>query len=384
MNQLLTNNSIKFLFLIFIAFSNSQAQQLNSKGQLSGWFTWNENKSIGSQAGIRYIPEVSLEKSFKNGYLLDCEFSLNGYRAWEAGSFSNVDSDGKIKPYRTWFRFSSNQFEARLGLQKINFGSALLMRPLMWFDTIDARDPLQLTDGVYGLLLRYYFINNANVWLWGLYENEEKKGLEAFPSDKKSIEYGGRFQYPLFTGEIGFSYHFRKMDLNSGALTDLIYLNNIVPENRFAIDGKWDVGIGLWFEGTIFHQQSDELLLNHQRMFTLGADYTFSVGNGIHILKEFFSFEASEKIFQNGEGGKFSAVMADYPIGFFDQVFGILYYDWENNNLYRFLRWQKTYDNWSFHLMGFWNPDRILLYQMQTEKNFFSGKGIQIMVVFNH
>ena len=384
MNQLLTNNSIKFLFLIFIAFSNSQAQQLNSKGQLSGWFTWNEKKSIGSQAGIRYIPEVSLEKSFKNDYLLDCEFSLNGYRAWETSSFNSVDSDGKIKPYRLWLRFSTNQFEARLGLQKINFGSALLLRPLMWFDTIDARDPLQLTDGVYGLLLRYYFINNANVWLWGLYENEEKKGLEAFPSDKKSIEYGGRFQYPLFTGEIGFSYHFRKMDLNSGALTDLIYLNNIVPENRFAIDGKWDVGIGLWFEGTIFHQQSDELLLNHQRMFTLGADYTFSVGNGIHILKEFFSFEASEKIFQNGEGGKFSAVMADYPIGFFDQVFGILYYDWENNNLYRFLRWQKTYDNWSFHLMGFWNPDRILLYQMQTEKNFFSGKGIQIMVVFNH
>jgi len=379
-----TINLVKFLSIIFIAFSNSQAQQLNSKGQLSGWFTWNENRSIGSQVGIRYIPELSLEKSFKNGYLVDCEFSLNGYRAWEASSFNNVDSDGKIKPYRMWFRFSSNQFEARIGLQKINFGSALLLRPLMWFDTIDPRDPLQLTDGVYGLLLRYYFINNANIWLWGLYGNEENKGLEAFPSDKKSIEFGGRIQYPFFTGELGVSYHFRNMDLNRGASSDQIYSETIVPENRFAIDGKWDVGIGLWLEGSVFHQKSDELRLNHQRMLALGADYTFGVGNGIHILKEFFTFEASEKIFQKGEGGKFSALMADYPIGFIDHVFGILYYDWENNNLYRFLRWQKTYDNWSFHFMGFLNPDKILLYQMQSDKNFFAGKGFQVMVVFNH
>jgi len=54
-------------------------------------------------------------------------------------------------------------------LQKINFGSATLFRLLMWFDRIDPRDPLKLTDGVYGLLLRYYFHNNTNIWLWGLY-----------------------------------------------------------------------------------------------------------------------------------------------------------------------------------------------------------------------
>ena len=378
------NNFLRYLIFVIITFTNSQAQQLNSKGQLSSWFTWNENKSIGSQVGMRYIPEVSWEKSLKNGKLLDCEFSLNGYRALEGISFSNIDSDGKIKPYRMWFRFSSNQFEARIGLQKINFGSALLMRPLMWFDKIDPRDPLQLTDGVYGILFRYYFINNANIWFWGLYGNEEKKGWETFPSDKKSFEYGGRVQYPLFTGEIGFSCHFREMDLTKSASSDLVYFDEIVPENRFALDGKWDVGIGLWFEGAIFHQKSDELLLNHQRMFTLGADYTFGLGNGIHVLGEYFTVEASEKIFQAGEGGKFSAVMADYSFGIIDQVFGILYYDWENKNLYRFLRWQKTYDNWSFHLMGFWNPDQNLLYQLQTDKNFFAGKGIQIMVVFNH
>jgi len=383
--MILTKNLFfKLLFLSFIFISNAVAQQLNTNGQLSSWFTWNKSKSIGNQTGIRYIPELSLAKSFKNDYLADCELSLNGYRSWEARSLSNVFSDGKIKPYRVWLRFSSNQFEARIGLQKINFGSALLLRPLMWFDRIDPRDPLQLTDGVYGLLLRYYFINNANVWLWGLYGNKENKGWESFPSDKSSLEYGGRIQYPILSGEIGFSFHLRKIDLSKRASTDLVYLKKIIPESRFALDGKWDIGVGLWFEGALFHQKDEELLFDFQKMLTLGTDYTFAVGNGIHVLSEYFTVETSKKIFQRGDGGKFFAFLADYPAGLIDQVFGIFYYDWENKNLYRFLHWQRTYDNWSFHLMGFWNPERILLYQQQTDKNFFAGKGVQIMVVFNH
>ena len=363
----------------FIAF----CQSFNLKGQLSSWLIGNEKQTIANRAGIRYLPELSLEKSFKKNYSLDCELSLNGYRAWEGRSFGEVYSDGKIKPYRFWLRVATNQFEARFGLQKINFGSALLMRPLMWFDKIDPRDPLQLTDGVYGLLLRYYFINNTNIWLWSLYGNEYK-GWEVYPSGKKSLEYGGRIQLPLLTGEIGISYHHRKMDLSNDGSGEPIFSDKTVPENRFALDGKWDVGIGLWFEGALFHQSSSSLLNNYQKMFTLGADYTFVVGDGIHVLGEYFSVAASEKIFQQGDRANFYALLADYPVGLNDQLFGIFYYDWENKTWYRFARWQRVYDNWSFHLIGFWNPNRILLYQKQVEKNLFTGKGFQIMVVFNH
>ena len=52
-------------------------------------------------------------------------------------------------PTAAWLRLSTSRFEARVGLQKINFGSATLFRPLMWFDSLDPRDPLQITDGVY-------------------------------------------------------------------------------------------------------------------------------------------------------------------------------------------------------------------------------------------
>jgi len=39
----------------------------------------------------------------------------------------------KLIIYRGWIRYSGSQFEARVGLQKINFGPAQLLRSLKWF-----------------------------------------------------------------------------------------------------------------------------------------------------------------------------------------------------------------------------------------------------------
>ena len=81
-----------------------------------------------------------------------------------AGKPKKVDFSDNLK--------RNNKLHIEPGLQKINFGSATMLRPLMWFDQVDPRDPLQLTDGVWGVLGRYYFLNNANIWLWGLYGNK--------------------------------------------------------------------------------------------------------------------------------------------------------------------------------------------------------------------
>ena len=69
----------------------------------------------------------------------------------------------------------------------------------------------------------------------------------------------------------------------------------IVPENRLALDGKWDIGVGFWFEGALIHQSTELLPLNYQRMLTLGVDYTFGLGNGLHVLSEHFISDASKK-----------------------------------------------------------------------------------------
>jgi hypothetical protein len=237
------------------------------------------------QGGLRYIPE--LQFSLPLGvYSLDAEVSGN---LWGSATYmdDSIFLDEDLSFYRAWLRFSGNQFELRAGLQKINFGSAQLFRPLMWFDRIDPRDPLQLTDGVWGLLGRYYFMNNANIWLWALYGQDEVKGWELIPSKNKSMEYGGRIQLPLYTGEIGATYHHRTADPGS-VLPDSISNGELSPENRIALDLKMDLVLGLWAEASLIRQQFEFTPLNYTSMINLGADYTFGLGHGLGVMAESF------------------------------------------------------------------------------------------------
>ena len=353
-------------------------------GQLSGWVSGNQGKNLISQAGVRYIPEVFIEKTLNNNLLADADISLNTYSTGNFNDWRNPDIKTKFKPYRLWGRFVTNQFEARIGLQKINFGSAMLFRPLMWFDSIDPRDPLNLTDGVQGILLRYNFQNNANIWLWGLYDNNDLKGWETAPTEDNGTEFGGRFQAPVYTGEAGITYHHRNADFSKISSLPSVSSNNIVEENRVAFDCKFDVKIGLWFEGAIIQRDTNISLMKYQRMMTIGADYTFGMGNGLNVLTEFFNSENSDKLFKAGDGIQFSGSSVNYPIGLLDSVSGIYYYDWTNRDNYMLLNWQRTYDNWILYLIGFFNPETVRLNQTQASGNAFSGNGFQIIVAFNH
>ena len=386
-----------FIFTQFCTTAGSQTFGL--RGQASVWTTLTNIKLNNTQIGLRYIPEVTVQKTLPKGYTLDAEISVNSYGSALFHTLDDVDTDNKNKPYRAWLRFSSNQFEARLGLQKINFGSASILRPLMWFDRIDPRDPLQLTDGVYGLLLRYYFLNNANIWLWGLYGNDETKGWEFVPSDKESLEYGARVQVPVPRGEVGFSYHRRSMDVEKGLdqLLPLAGLTDIDPssisdvmnlatvdEDRFGFDGKWDVTVGFWAEGVLIHHDIFAVPYKYQRMINLGIDYTFGLGNGLNVMAEHLWYDMTEEALGKGEGFTFTALSLNYPMSLLDNVMGMLYHDWDNEEWYRFISWQRTYDRWRIYVMGFWNPSQFQIYQNISDNNLFAGKGIQLMVVFNH
>lgn len=352
---------------------------------ISLWGVGNFQESSGLQLGLRYIPEFSLALEVSEIATMDADISFHAYGTALFEKMDDIRTEGDIKPYRMWLRYSLPQFEARLGLQKINFGSASLLRPLMWFDSLDPRDPLQLTDGVYALLLRYYFVNNANVWLWGLYGNERNKGWEILPSKKGSLEYGGRLQVPVFTGEVAWTYHHRKAD--PGFIETL--LTDAVPEDRYAVDGKWDIGIGLWFEASLIHQRHLHDILSYpwqpwRRALAVGMDYTFAIGNGLYILGEHFRLTTTETALGTGESADFSALLLRYPLNLLDDITGIFYYDWENHDWYRFLNWQRTYDKWRFNVIVFWNPKDFHIYPSNMEKNPFVGKGIQVTVVFNY
>jgi hypothetical protein len=347
------------------------------KGQLSAWGNYNlsnENFMLGG----RYIPELSYQRFFKQNQSLNLEASGNLY-----GKLYENTPDGDIKPYRAWARYATSQFEVRAGLQKINFGSATMLRPLMWFDQMDPRDPLQLTNGVWGLLGKYYFLNNANIWVWGLYGNKEPKGWEVLGTHSGYPEFGGRVQLPIGIGETALTYHHRKA--NTQNLNDILELSfEKYAENRLGFDTKIDWVVGLWFEGAWINSQKEVGHFTNQTLLNTGMDYTFGIGNGLLAVYEHLIVSSDIKPFEFASPFQFSLLSLSYPIGLFDNLSAIFYYSWNSNDVYSFFNWQRTYNKLSFHVMAYWNPETFDLPQQNLGNNLFGGKGIQVMLVFNH
>ncbi len=385
-----------YIILFAGMLQNVHTQSFVFKGQAIGWTVASQmeetvglpgsgdtKKVLRGQAGMRYLPEIQLQTPINEDFSFDAEISAN---IWGSGLYWSADStvwEGDVRPYRAWMKFSGDQFEVRGGLQKINFGSANMLRPLMWFDQIDPRDPLQLTDGVWGILGRYYFLNNANIWVWGLIGNDQRKGWEVIPSVKNKPEFGFRVQLPIPGGELATTYHYRLADAEKvfqiphGAKPH-------IREKRLALDGKFDYVVGIWFEAVLTHQEIHIPELEYSHALSLGLDYTFGLGNGINVMTEYFTFGSSERPLSGGENVHFSALSANYPFNIINNLNGIIFYDWTNKEFYNFINWSWQYDKWSFYIMGFWNPQRFNLYQGLGDANLYAGRGLQFMVVFNH
>jgi len=377
------------LFLIFGIAGISQEIPVTEKdtfnlgGQVSVWTNFNYNNPLPFMPGGRYIPALNYGTRLSNQKLIDLEASANIFGSFAFHPFDSSSFDGAIKPYRLWIRYSSEQFELRLGLQKINFGSASILRPLMWFDQMDPRDPLNLTDGVWGLLGRYYFLNNTNIWLWGLYGNSGTRGFEIVPVNKRIPEFGGRIQVPVPHGEAAFSYHHRTAD-NRGMIIFGEQQYEKIPEDRFGFDAKWDLITGLWIEGSWTRKRQNVGLFTNQEIFNAGIDYTFSLGSGLYTAYEHLLLAYDSKPFRLMETTSFSLLTVSYNIALFDKISAIVYYNWTNKSTYNFLSWQKQLNKIVFYLMGYLNPVDYQLPAQTASKNSFSGKGIQVMLVYNH
>ncbi len=387
------------LFLLVLGAANLNgllSQPVVFKGQAIGWIVTSQMEQVDGpaasvnsekvwrgQAGLRYIPELQFETPLREKYTFGAKASVN---LWGSGLYWSVDSipwDGDVKPYRGWMKFSGDRFEVRGGLQKINFGSASMLRPLMWFDQIDPRDPLQLTEGVWGLLGRVYFLNNANVWVWGLYGNENRKGWEIAPSVRDIPEFGFRTQIPVPGGELATTYHYRVADI--GKVYSVPHgEKKHVREKRLAIDGKFDYLIGFWFEASLIHQEIHLPEQRFRKALCLGADYTLGLGNGLNLMTETFMYATSDHALSGGEDIWLTALSANYSFNIFNSLSGILFLDWTNGDLYNFINWSWQFDKWSFYVMGFWNPQKFGIYPGLEGANLYAGRGLQLMAVFNH
>jgi hypothetical protein len=406
------------ILLLLPVGARSLPGQVYGRGQLSNWVQWEKESWSENRFGIRYIPELSWGEMKLGGMELDAEVAFKG----RVNGVFNSPGVGWDE-YRLWGRVSGDQYEVRIGLQKINFGSATLLRPLMWFDRIDPRDPLGLTGGVWGILGRHYFLNNANFWLWAVRGDDNPGGGNLLPSKEGGWEIGGRGQVPAGPGEIGMTVHARKVDPTglfpgaifgglpeSGSLRENI-LNEMeemysqydffddegVTGERFAelemmaeepfrewrlgLDGRWDWTIGIWIEGMVVHQDAPEPLCKYLQMMTVGADYTLPVGSGLHVLGEHLVSGFGEGLFEREEMRHISAFSASYSPGMLDRLMAVGYYDWDEEMTARYVSWGRIYDNWSFYLNGFWNSADPAFSAGSASG---AGKGVQLMAVFNH
>jgi hypothetical protein len=183
-------------------------------------------------------------------------------------------------------------------------------------------------------------------------------------------------------GEAGISFHHRQVDTLGFEVTNTS--GDAFAENRFAFDAKWDVRAGLWFEGAWINKSEDIGLFTNQVILNAGSDYTFGIGNGLNLIFEQLVIAYDQKPFAFIDPVFFSALSLSYPLGLFDNVSAIMYYNWSTDQSYNLINWNRKFNKLHAYLIAYWNPETYSLPQQQDAGNLFSGKGIQVMVVYNH
>ncbi|GAB4382970.1 MAG: hypothetical protein Kow0075_15000 [Salibacteraceae bacterium] len=373
------------LFVMGFSVTDLRSQQARQPVEFDGRLLFNAsyapNNELDFFGGARYLPKLSFGIPVDSTQLIDFEVAANLSASAFIHPFDSAITDKGVSPYRVWARYTGKQFEVRVGLQKIDFGSAYLIRPLQWFNQIDPRDPMLLTNGVYGLLARYYFLNNANIWLWGLYGNGQTRGFDVVPTNDAIPEFGGRVQHPTSNGEIALSYHHR-----TARSEDLPGIQGFqkIPENRIGLDGKWDLTIGLWFEASYVNKSRNVGALTNQTLITTGADYTFGIGNGLNAVIEHFFGSYADQNFTPETNANITALSLSYPLGLWDKLTAFAYYSWSTSDWSMFLNYEHQFKAITAYVMAFYNPATQLGIQQNELVNNFSGPGLRLMVVYNH
>ena len=375
-------SSIAFILLLLF-YSVGNAQDIEIIGQVVVSTDALSDPAVGHSKidhAVGYIPTLSYYPQYNWAKGVDFEVAYNAQSRFD-GLFGTGDKGSDINGdlHRLWGRYSSDRVEMRYGLQKISFGPGLILRPLMWFDTLNEKDPTGQTDGVTAVRLRYFGKYDITYWGWVIQ-----------PQNSDLRAPGGRVEFPLpKLGNFGVSYHHRpkysgtKIPDNSG----FALVSPTATEDRYGIDFRTDRVIGLWAEATVARSSKDDFFISFDRnIFMIGGDYTIPYGNGVYLLTEFMVNKVKPKLFFDDQQNELSAVLMSYPISMLDSGSLIIEYDWENKRYFNFLRFSRTYDNYIFNLLFFSNPERNEFRPDEIEFAGLTGfgNGMQLMVIYNH
>ena len=277
---------------------------------------------VGNEDGLTFTGDISLQNKL-DLIVEPVDLKPEVYRLWGSASFGGTD--------------------LRVGLQKLNFGTARIIRPEQWFDELRALDPLEETNGVRAAVLKQYFSYRSGIWLWGVLTKNPFSGLEFRDDDPDNTNLGGRIEFPLPGVETGVSFNAIDLSAESGLKA---------KEYQLGFDLRYDGKFGAWIEGSGTKNDGYPIWSStgYQTSLTLGTDYTIGLGNGIYLLQE---TNVTHSTLSGLPDLKHvltqTALLISYPPGLLDNLQFLILYDYDSN-LNISLLWQRSYDYWSWEL----------------------------------
>ena len=351
-------NIYKYFFIIFLI--NLKIIQCENSFLLRGmaWSSIIANNSL-TEFQFGYIPNLSANLINKSIHQIDFEMSYKLNYLYNKDSLAVPHS---LEPYRFWIRYSSDLFEARLGLQKISFGPSQIFRPLNWFDTLDYRDPTGQTEGVEAIRLRYFANTSLGIWAWIISEPKSSI-LQSFFSNK-DYSSGGRLEFSSHYGELGITTDIKNIDFK-----------NSNKASHFGLDYRYDGYIGFWFESSWLESKSMYSNSNYSNnIIAIGNDYTLPIGPGIYLLTETMYLSQTNTILEIPEEYEiqlYTSFMAQLPLGIFQQIMLVSTINWDTGKIAHYLQWGSTYDQFIINFITSTMPDN-------------QYNQLQFMIIYNH
>ena len=172
--------------------------------------------------------------------------------------------------FRGWLRLEKGNFKIRGGRQQILFGSSALFRPLGFFDTRIISGIIPLTRGVDGVRTTYFLSDTSLVEGWVVSADLDSHVIMGLRGER---------QFGLLEAGAVLQYH---------PITDLPFLpefNQELVQVGYHLKGEKE--IGFWNESRLdveFNRQGNPIRFDT----VFGIDYTFDLGQGLHVLLEYF------------------------------------------------------------------------------------------------
>ena len=205
----------------------------------------------------------------KGGWVLDYELSVDAKQGDGPSVQSGLRRETDADFFRAWLRLDNGKFKIRGGRQKILFGSGTIYRPLGLFDTRDVTGVVPETRGVDGVRATQFLYATALIEGW------------LVPAKKdNALIFGMRGEMLLGGIEAGavFQYH-PKSDLEG-----LPGFNQEMVQIGYHLKGE--KGFGFWNESRLDIEMKPSAPVQFDTVF--GVDYTFDIGEGLHVLGEYF------------------------------------------------------------------------------------------------